>query len=1190
MADVRIDVKVDDKGSLKKVGKSAQSARRQVGGVARTASASGKQFSKMSQGITGGLVPAYAQLAATLFAVDAVFRALKESAELRVQREGMLAYAQSTGIAMQSVALNLQKATDAQLSFKEAASASAIGLAAGISATQIEEIGIAAKNASIALGRNFTDSFDRVLKGIVKGEPELLDELGIILRLETATRKYAQAMDLQQDKLTAWQRSQAVFNEVIGQATEKYAALGEGIQVSGITQLATALEDIKNAAMEGIAPIAEFFAGVFTDNMKAAIALLLVFVASIMNKIVPSLRVMKTEIATLSMGIGGGVAAGGKMIMGAGRSIRGDFRAATATRGVLAGRTQKAAMAMGPSKSIMVQQLAAGKKLNAAKLGQLKSMLVKAEAEWKKHGKITTGVMAGENIKKVRNLRIAVEQMKGQVTTWGLVVKSTLHTVRTTWKVTMMSIVGITKTSFAMMKLAARGLGMAMNAAMRLAGFIGMAVMIIQVWDSVKEKMDVILAWVGDKLKWLGNKIKEASKALEGMGLGFFTAGTENLGDIVTGWGNATEAKAKYMKEGLMEARRIKAIKKELKDLSESINKSNDELEKMMGKYKKGFDDIWDKRTWEGNFAKTIGASFQTDMAALIGVAESGNIKLAGDQIAELAEKMRKAEEVDLRYRDVADELELMHEKGRLTTTTMERFLKTLELTNTEVGSTGGSIDTLKQLTKEFQRLVSELNKGLGETRWDRLTRNIQNVVIEMEGMVINEAKRLTKEYDDYNILLEEAFQTEADIWNARLAYHAKTKGATGVEMLFVEGQLAALDKQIDDAVGDRKRLEGMAFGAAVAKGKGIRGLDIEAAKHIDPDKVGAMEDLAISWFGQKAVDDMKDFGDMFDKIILQYDFYLNLQKEARTIQLLQIENQKELMNANKWRGPFGQILKEEATIEQKILNLRQKQHDIVGATENLRLARIGVAGDTSEQTNTKIAAAKHALDMARGGVSIAKEELEIYKQTVKIGFKFANDLQAGFTNLWNNVIDGTKSLKDVLKATFRQIFIQLAQMIAQMLMVRALMAAIGWFTPTPTTGISGNMSDAMAGAGATWGDMPLSGLTSPGATGGIVKKYGIQGFGSGGIAASDTVPAMLTPGETVLTPSQLKNLIGNSAAMGTNNVTVNVSAQGQQQTTSNSSNQQAEIGRMIADAVTATLIEEQRPGGVLSPFGGGGP
>ena len=63
--DVKINVKLDDNGSLKEVGKSAHSARRQIGGVAKTASAGGKQFSKMSQGISGGLVPAYAQLAAT---------------------------------------------------------------------------------------------------------------------------------------------------------------------------------------------------------------------------------------------------------------------------------------------------------------------------------------------------------------------------------------------------------------------------------------------------------------------------------------------------------------------------------------------------------------------------------------------------------------------------------------------------------------------------------------------------------------------------------------------------------------------------------------------------------------------------------------------------------------------------------------------------------------------------------------------------------------------------------------------------------------------------------------------------------------------------------------------------------------------------------------------------------------------
>jgi len=61
-----------------------------------------KNFSKQSQGISGGLVPAYATLAASLFAIDAAFRALKEAADLRVQKAGMLAFAKETGLALNS--------------------------------------------------------------------------------------------------------------------------------------------------------------------------------------------------------------------------------------------------------------------------------------------------------------------------------------------------------------------------------------------------------------------------------------------------------------------------------------------------------------------------------------------------------------------------------------------------------------------------------------------------------------------------------------------------------------------------------------------------------------------------------------------------------------------------------------------------------------------------------------------------------------------------------------------------------------------------------------------------------------------------------------------------------------------------------------------------------------------------------
>ena len=64
---------------------------------------------------------------------------------------------------------------------EEAAKAAAIGTAAGLTAGQLTDLARAAKNTSLALGRDLTDSFNRLIRGVTKAEPELLDELGIIL-------------------------------------------------------------------------------------------------------------------------------------------------------------------------------------------------------------------------------------------------------------------------------------------------------------------------------------------------------------------------------------------------------------------------------------------------------------------------------------------------------------------------------------------------------------------------------------------------------------------------------------------------------------------------------------------------------------------------------------------------------------------------------------------------------------------------------------------------------------------------------------------------------------------------------------------------------------------------------------------------------------------------------------------------
>ena len=67
---------------------------------------------------------------------------------------------------------------------------------------ELNKLGAAAKDVSAVLGRDVTDSFNRLVRGVTKAEPELLDELGIILRLDDASDAYAQQLGITAEKLT----------------------------------------------------------------------------------------------------------------------------------------------------------------------------------------------------------------------------------------------------------------------------------------------------------------------------------------------------------------------------------------------------------------------------------------------------------------------------------------------------------------------------------------------------------------------------------------------------------------------------------------------------------------------------------------------------------------------------------------------------------------------------------------------------------------------------------------------------------------------------------------------------------------------------------------------------------------------------------------------------------------------------
>ena len=286
---------LDDKGTLKKSAKGAHSVDRRLKGAARTSSSATKNFSKMSQGISGGLVPAYATLAANIFAISAAFRFLKDAANYRILLEGQLEFAAKTGDALSIMTSRIREATGGQLAFNEAAQAVAIGRAAGVTADQLERLAKIAKNASIALGRDVTDSFNRLVRGVTKAEPELLDELGIILRLDIATEKYARTLNKTANQLNIFEKSQAVTNEVLAQGESKFAEFET--TVNQFEKLAVAFDDMINKIKLGLAGVAEFMAGALSKNVAALGGAFALLGSGILRSITPQVPMVDRTAA-----------------------------------------------------------------------------------------------------------------------------------------------------------------------------------------------------------------------------------------------------------------------------------------------------------------------------------------------------------------------------------------------------------------------------------------------------------------------------------------------------------------------------------------------------------------------------------------------------------------------------------------------------------------------------------------------------------------------------------------------------------------------------------------------------------------------------------------------------------------------------------------------------------------------------
>ena len=257
-------------------------------GVGQAGLSTAKGFSKQASTITGGLVPAYAILAANIFAITAAFSALQNAAQVEVLEQGFAKLGNAVGRTSSLMAKALKEVTDGAISTEEALKASAAGFNAGFTIKEMEGLAKIARGASIALGRDLGDALDRLIRGTAKLEPEILDELGLFIRLDDAAEKYAGTLGKTANELTNVERRAAFLNEALEQGARKFSLVADA-DVNVFNQMSATFRELAESFLQIVNIAVVPFMQLLAANTIILIGGVILLANGILKALVPAL-------------------------------------------------------------------------------------------------------------------------------------------------------------------------------------------------------------------------------------------------------------------------------------------------------------------------------------------------------------------------------------------------------------------------------------------------------------------------------------------------------------------------------------------------------------------------------------------------------------------------------------------------------------------------------------------------------------------------------------------------------------------------------------------------------------------------------------------------------------------------------------------------------------------------------------
>lgn len=260
--------------------------KRNLDGVSQRTGSTNKDFGRMAQGM-GGLVQAYATVAANVFALSSAFLVLRNAADLSSMQKSARDFSVKFGRDVIAITKNIKEATGGAINLADALPSINRAIGSGIGVKAIEELAVAATKASQTFGGSANEALNRFISAAQRGRVEIVQTLGIVVNTEKAYAKYAASVGKVTKELTGLDKTRAIVSAISEESLNVFEDVN--IDPNPFTQLLNTVIDLKDTiatfSTDRLTPLLN----IFNQSKAAAAALIALIAGSVTSRIFPEI-------------------------------------------------------------------------------------------------------------------------------------------------------------------------------------------------------------------------------------------------------------------------------------------------------------------------------------------------------------------------------------------------------------------------------------------------------------------------------------------------------------------------------------------------------------------------------------------------------------------------------------------------------------------------------------------------------------------------------------------------------------------------------------------------------------------------------------------------------------------------------------------------------------------------------------